>query len=248
MQNGQPWDEFHPDTGEINLELTANFLREQNADIIFLQEVERGHEGGKQITPPPHHTRLRELLQGYDEAFAYPRPNKLEIPFGLGLAIFSKTKLRDFQRVDLPPPDLEFKFGGKTRRPSHRLLIAATTIVEGRSLRLLNTHLQAFFMIGASSADHRAQRDRVEAELRKQTGPTLLAGDMNSAPGEGLIEQFAAAGFQTVQNDVVTWKRKPLVLDHIFHNPHLRVENHTVIPTQSSDHHAVRAEFSFVHC
>lgn len=245
MQNGQPWDEADPDACAVDLEKTVDFLRSQDTDLIFLQEVERGFDGGAQIDPPPHFSHLRAQLNGYDAVFAYPLPNTKEIPFGLGLAIFSKSKLRDFQRIDLPAADISFEFDGATRSPSQRLLISASTVIAGREVRLLNTHLQAFFMIGASSADHRAQRDIVETALRAQTGPAILAGDLNSAPGEGVVEQFDAAGFRTAQNEEITWRRKPFVLDHLFFNAPLQLESHAVIPTLASDHHAVRAEFRF---
>ena len=245
MQNGQIWNESQPDADVVDLDGTADFLRSQDADTIFLQEVERGYDGGAQVEPPPNYTRLRDLLQGYDSVFAYPQPNKTEIPFGLGLAIFSKSKLRDFARLDLPAADIEFEFAGTKRHPSHRLLISASTVLHGRQVRLLNTHLQAFFMIGASSADHPAQRNMIETELRRQTAPTILAGDLNSAPAEGIIEQFADAGFLCVQNQEITWRRKPFVLDHIFYNAPLKPIGYKVIPTLTSDHHAVKAEFSF---
>lgn len=246
MQNGQGWDEGNPDDPTVTLEATAAFLCEQNADIVFLQEVEMGYEGGRQDDPPPHYTRLKERLAGYDSIFGYPLQNPLEIPFGLGLAIFSKTALRNPVRVDLPPAAITFAFGGIDRKPSHRLLLGAETEVEGRVLRLLNTHLQAFFMINASSNDHRVQRDLVEAELRKSVGPTLLGGDFNCAPGETLLEQFAGAGFRASQTSEITWRRKPFVLDHIFYNAGLRLDRTEVIPTAASDHHALRSEFSFL--
>ena len=244
MQNGQGWDESNPDDPEVSLGGTLAFLRGQDADVIFLQEVERGYEGGRQVEPPPHYLWLKERLKGYDAVFGYPQPNLQEIPFGLGLATFSKTPLRDFQRVDLPPPDVTFEFGGTTRTPSQRLLISAETEIAGRTLRLLNTHLQAFFMINSSSNAHRAQRDLVEAELRRFDGPVLLGGDFNSAPQETVIAQFATAGFRPTQAKEITWRRMPFVLDHIFFNNALRLEGSQVIPTPASDHHAVRAEFS----
>lgn len=246
MQNGQPWDEADPDNAAIDLEQTADFLIRQDADVIFLQEVEQGFDGGRQIDPPPHYGFLKRNLKGYDSVFDYPVANRTEIPFGLGLAIFSKTKLREFQKTDLPAAEVEFEFGGVRRKPSHRLLISAGTVIQGRNVRLLNTHLQAFFMLGATSAEHSAQRDLLEAELRCQQGPAILAGDLNSAPGEGIVEQFELAGFRTAQNSEPTWRRKPYVLDHLFYNTPLRVESHAVIPTPASDHHAVRAEFSFI--
>ena len=245
MQNGQVWDDENPDEAEVSLARAIAFLREQDADIIFLQEVERGYEGGKQIEPPPHYERLKKDLAAYDSVFGYPRPNRMEIPFGLGLAIFSKASLRNFSRKDLPPAEIAFEFGGVLRKPSHRLMISVETDIEGRALRLINTHLQAFFMINASSNDHHTQRDRVEVELRRCTGATLLGGDFNCAPGETLIEQFKRAGFHPSQSTEVTWRRMPFVIDHIFYNYGLRLEACAVIPTPASDHHAVRSEFSF---
>ncbi|MEI6493659.1 MAG: endonuclease/exonuclease/phosphatase family protein [Verrucomicrobiota bacterium] len=245
MQNGQPWDEAAPDNTRINLDQTLEFLGQQDADVIFLQEVEQGFDGGNQIEPPPNYSFLRKRLKGYDSVFAYPVANQMELPFGLGLAIFSKTKLRDFQRIDLPAAGVEFEFEGIQRHPSQRLLITVGTVVQGRDIRLLNTHLQAYFMIGSTSTEHPAQRDAIEAELRRQQGPAILAGDLNCAPGEGVVEQFERAGFRTAQNRELTWRRMPYVLDHLFYNAPLRLENQCVIPTLASDHHAVRAEFSF---
>ena len=246
MQNGQPWDEAAPDNIRIDLEQTVEFLGGQGADVIFLQEVEQGFDGGNQLAPPPHYSFLRKHLKGYDSVFSYPVPNPTEIPFGLGLAIFSKSKLRGFQKTDLPACGGEFEFEGAPRKPSQRLLISAGTIIQGREIRLLNTHLQAFFMIGCTSTGHPEQRNAIEAELRMQKGPAILAGDLNCTPGEGVVEQFERAGFRTAQNQELTWRRMPYVLDHLFYNAHLRLESHSVIPTLASDHHAVRADFSLV--
>lgn len=245
MQNGQGWDETNPDDPTVTLEATRAFLSAQNADVVFLQEVEFGYEGGRQVSPPPHYQWLKERLTGYDSVFAYPLANPQEIPFGLGQAIFSKTPLKNFRRVDLPPPDVTFEFGGTKRSPSHRLLMGAETEIADRPLTVWNTHLQAFFMINASSNEHRTQRDLVEAELKKCPGAVLLGGDFNSAPGEDVVDQFSRAGFQAAQNTEVTWRRMPFVLDHLFFNAALRLESCRVIPTLASDHHAVRADFSF---
>lgn len=246
MQNGQVWDDKNPDGSEVNFAKAIEFVREQDADVVFLQEVERGYEGGRQIEPPPHYSCLREALPQYDAVFAYPVPNPLEIPFGLGLAILSKTPLSHFRRVDLPAADISFEFAGLRRNPSQRLLIEAQTEIEGRNLRLLNTHLQAFFMIKSSSNDHLSQRNIVEAELAGSEGPTLLGGDFNSAPEETVVQQYEGVGFRASQTAGVTWRRMPFVLDHIFYNTALRLESCEVIPTLASDHHAVRSEFTFV--
>jgi endonuclease/exonuclease/phosphatase (EEP) superfamily protein YafD len=73
----------------------------------------------------------------------------------------------------------------------------------------------------------------------------LLGGDFNVSKHESLVQQFASAGYRTVQNEEITWRRRPYVLDHIFYSPHLRLTRHAVQPTPASDHHILVAEFEF---
>jgi len=245
IQNGQPWNDENPDLDVVDINAVARFLLEQDADIICLQEVERGYDGGMQIEPPPNYERLRHHLKDYDSVFSYPAKNDTEIPFGLGLAIFSRTKLRDFEKLELPAAPIQFEFAGKMRRASKRLLIGATVDIGGNAVRVMNAHLQAFFMIGASSDQYPEQRNIVEELLRKQTGPAILAGDMNSAPDEGLVEQFKRAGFSPGQCCQATWRRQPFVVDHIFHNGGLKQTACKVVETTVSDHHALTGVFEF---
>jgi endonuclease/exonuclease/phosphatase (EEP) superfamily protein YafD len=48
-----------------------------------------------------------------------------------------------------------------------------------------------------------------------------------------------------VQDKEITWRRRPYVLDHVFHNAALRCLGHQVVPTPASDHHALVADFEF---
>jgi len=246
MQFGQVWSETDPDRAPIHLSQTIEEIRSHEADIILLQEVERAEPGGTQPPVPPNYARLRAEFPGYDSYFSYPRQDPRELPFGIGLAIFSRTPLRDGYRLDLPSPPVEFEFLGEKKTPTDRLLIGATTTIGGRDLRVLNTHLLALFMLRSSSEVHREQRDLVARELRAATGATVLGGDFNVSRHESLVEQFGAIGYQTVQDREVTWRRRPYVLDHLFYNAPLRPVGYAVKPTLASDHHALSAEFEFV--
>lgn len=246
MQFGQGWKEEDPDFCPICLHDTIAFLQAHPADVLFLQEVEQARPGGVQMDPPENYTRLRQAFSDRDSLFAYPPVNPDELPFGIGLAIFTREPLKQFFFETLPPAPLNFEFRGKKVKPSSRQLIGATTSLEGREVRLLNTHLQAFFMIGSSSNTHPTQRNKIEQILRSSSLPTLLGGDFNCGPGENVVEQFAHAGYATVQNTAPTWKRWPYILDHIFYNPSLRSRNSCILSTCCSDHHAVLAEFEFV--
>lgn len=245
MQFGQGWDESDPDNGPVDLEATIAEIRRHDADVILLQEVEQAAANGVQREPPPNYLRLQQAMKGYDSYFAYPRPDVRELPFGIGLAIFSRTPLRDVVRHEIPSPPVEFDFFGETKTPTDRVLIGARTRIEGRDLMVYNTHLLAFFMLKSSSEVHGGQRRQVGELLRQAEYPTLLAGDFNVSRPESLMAQYRQFGFETVQSKAITWRRHPYVLDHIFHNGGLRCLDHAVVPTPVSDHHLLRADFEF---
>lgn len=243
MQFGQGWDATNPDRAPVRLERTIEEIRKHAADVVFLQEVERALPEGVQINPPPHYTQITATLPEYHGCFAYPKADPRELPFGIGLAILSRTPLDGFRRVDLPSPPVAFEFLGRQTTPTDRVLIGCSTAVGGQRVQLLNTHLLAFFMLGTTSIDNPGQRERVAGELKAAAGPTLLAGDFNVRRHESLVAQFAEHGFATVQQREITWRRKPYVLDHIFYNAGLRCVGYRVVPTMASDHHALVADF-----
>jgi endonuclease/exonuclease/phosphatase family metal-dependent hydrolase len=245
MQFGQIWDETYPDRAPIRLDATLAEIRRHQADIVMLQEVERALPGGVQFQPAPNYTRLVAELPGYHSWFSYPKEDPRELPFGIGLAIFSRTPLTATTRLDLPSPPIEFDFFGTRTTPTDRLLIGARTELQGRQLQLFNTHLLAFFMLGSSSTTNPFQRNLVAEQLAASTGPTLLSGDFNVSNHRSLVEQYAGMGYRTVQDTQVTWRRRPFVLDHIFHNAPLRCVAHQVMPTPASDHHVLVADFEF---
>ena len=246
MQFGQSWDDANPDHAPIDLELTISEILSHDADVVLLQEVEQARPDGVQPNPPPNYTRLKAALKTYYSYFSYPKADPRELPFGIGLAIFSKTPLRDTFRCDLPSPPIEFEFQGQEKTPTDRLLIGAKTTLAGHDLHLFNTHLLAHFMLNSSSEDHIEQRLLVVEQLRRASGPVLLGGDFNVSQHHSLIRQFAEAGYHTVQAEENTWRRRPYVLDHIFYNRHLQPVRHAVMPTMSSDHHMLVAEFKFL--
>ena len=245
MQFGQIWDDADPDHAPVDLDVAIGEIRRHDADIVILQEVEQTLPGGAQADPPPNYARLRAALPGYDSYFSYPRADPRELPFGIGLAIFSKTPLRGRMRRELASPPLAFDFGGRAMTPTDRLLIGAVTTLQGRELRIFDAHLLAFFMLNASSEQHLGQREAVLEALRAQSGPTLLAGDFNVSGHQSLLRQFGAAGYQSAQSKEITWRRRPYVLDHIFHSPELHLLRQQVLATPASDHHILIAEFEF---
>lgn len=245
MQFAQGWTAEPPHDGEIDLAATLAEIRRHDADIVLLQEVERAQPQGAQPMPPPHFTRLCADLNVGDSWFAYPKADERELPFGIGLAILSSTPLRDKTRIDLPSPHIAFEFDGQTKTPTDRLLIGAKTTIQGREVQLFNTHLLAYFMLGANSEQYPEQREIVARQLAESRGPTILGGDFNVRNHASILARYSAIGYHTVQDQVATWRRQPYVLDHLFYNPPLRVVRHAVMPTLASDHHVLVADFEF---
>lgn len=144
MQFGKGWDPIEPDNAPVDLNSAIRELQKLDADVLLLQEVEEVDRRRGQIDPPPNYTRLQQAFAGYDSVFAYPAADPQELPFGYGLAIFSKTALDNFFQVELPAPPIEFSFEGRNHAATSRLLIGAQTSFDGQPLQLFNTHLQAF--------------------------------------------------------------------------------------------------------
>lgn len=243
MQFGQGWAEAEPHYGAINLDATISEIRRHNADFVCLQEVERARPHGEQVNPPPNYTRLSAELGYRHGSFAYPKADVRELPFGVGLAILSRTPLHDLTRLDLPSPPIPFAFEGRTTTPTDRLLIGVRSTIHGYEVQLFNTHLLAFFMLGTSSQQHPAQREMVAGKAGESRGPAVLTGDFNVRDHAHLSAQMAAQGYRTVQDHAVTWRRQPFVLDHIFYRGALRLVHHEVVPTMTSDHHVLVADF-----
>ena len=246
MQFGQTWRSTEPDRAPVDLDQAIAEIVSHDPDLIMLQELERATPGCAQPPLPPNYLRLKQALPGYEGYIEFPKTDERELPFGIGLAILSKAPLRDHVRVEIPSPPVEFTFRGNKTTPTDRVLIGATTTMNGRDLRVMTTHLLALFMLGSSSEEQYPEQRRQVVELmRRQEGPALLTGDFNVSRYDALVQQFAAIDCQTVQFAKATWRRRPFVLDHIFYNKHLCCVSHEVKPTPASDHHVLVAEFEF---
>jgi len=246
MQFGQVWDDHDPDQAPIRFEDALAEIIRHDADVIHLQEVEHARPTAGHSQIAPNYERLKSALPGHHSHFAYPKADPRELPFGIGLAIFSKTPLYDLLVEDLPSPPIEFAFFSEKKTPTDRVLIGAKTRIDGRELSLLNTHLLAFFMLKTDSRAHPGQRARIAEHLRAGApAPTILTGDFNVRDHVGLATQYATEGFSTVQTTEITWRRQPYVLDHIFYNAPLRCVHREVVPTLASDHHLLIADFTW---
>jgi endonuclease/exonuclease/phosphatase (EEP) superfamily protein YafD len=248
MQFGQGWDDASPDAVPIDLDGTIAEIRRHRADIVLLQEVEQAHRDGSQPPQPPNYSALRHALTEFPHShFALPPADPRELPFGIGLAIFSRTPLGPLVRRVLPSPAISFEFDGEKKTPTDRLLIGAGTEIGGRRLQVFNTHLLAFFMLNHSSQEYHGQREMVAETMRALEGAALIGGDFNVSRHASLVAEMDAIGYATAQAREVTWRRRPYVLDHLFYrSAALRCVGYQVCPTSASDHCALVGDFEFL--
>ena len=192
MQFGQKWEAERPDEAPIDLEGTVAELRSHAADLIVLQEVERALPEGVQVEPPPNYQRLRSAFPDYHGTFAYPRADPRELPFGIGLAILSRHRIVNVQRVRLPNGE------------EPRIALSVSVELPGYdTITVVNVH---FDWISNDNARY-AQARAVAAHVDTLTYPWLLMGDFNDTPRSRTLRLFT---------DRVRPERKPAGADLTF--------------------------------
>jgi endonuclease/exonuclease/phosphatase family metal-dependent hydrolase len=229
-------------TGLVDLDRVCEGIADLEADIIAIQEVDRGLErtgGIDQVA------RLAELL-GWQSAFApallgdpdtqwstYPPGESAGPAYGVGL--LSRLPLADVGRIALPGG------GGGQRKPSAspqglrwdyepRVALSASITVEGRSVRVTTTHLSYLPWRCVTQLKATARF----AEIGR--GPAALLGDLNLPAWAARLvlsgTRWAPAGGAPTYP---AWKPR-IQTDQLFVTGGLLVRELTIGPPATSDH------------
>jgi endonuclease/exonuclease/phosphatase family metal-dependent hydrolase len=223
-------------SGAPNLERVAELVRATRADIVFLQEVDRGTErSGGEDQPAILHE-----LTGHQVAFG----RTLDYQGGeYGIAVLSRWPITEnaVRPLIIHPPQAR---AGGSYEP-RGALIARTDGPHG-TIRLLDTHLDA-------SGDDRYRLQEVRQvraladSIRAIGGDlVLVAGDFNAEPESDVIRTMldegwrdawavcgGAAGYTYPSAEPV--KR----IDYLFLPPDRDCISAEVIPTATSDHRPI---------
>jgi endonuclease/exonuclease/phosphatase family metal-dependent hydrolase len=218
--------------GQPNLDEVARLVLAHAADVVLLQEVDRGtgRSGGVD--------QLQVLMEATEFEGVFGRT--LDYDGGqYGIAALSPGGFGYEDTVPLrvlPPPT---RAGG-----SHEPRGALVTIVSTRLGRwqAITTHLDA-----SANDDYRQQEaDRLGEiiRVRRVSGlPLMLGGDMNATPDSTVIKKVLGFGLRDAWTECGTGdgftfpaSEPARRIDYLFLSDTLRCTSAQVIDTQASDH------------
>ena len=218
--------------GVDNLDRVADLIETTRADIVLLQEVDRG------TTRSGNVDQIERLATatGYAPAFA---PSLVSYQGGqYGIAALVRELVGYHATLPLAVSPVQTRAGG-SREPRVALLVYGA--VRGASWRFVNTH------VDPADADARAQELRqVAAVARQQQAdgrPMLVGGDLNATPDDAGLAAFRDAGLRDAwvecgAGDGFTFPAdKPVKrIDYLWLAGGVRCASAAVLDTTLSDH------------
>lgn len=164
--------------GVLDLERIAALIREVDADVVTLQEVDSvvARTGGVDQA-----TILGELT-GMTSRFGAFMPYQ---GGQYGMAVLSRWPVESTENIRLPDGE----------EPRTALSLVVTSPVTGRAVRVTGIH---FYM---TTEERLAQAMALGQALEGDTLPSILAGDFNSEPGDPIMSSLAERWYVVPKGD-----------------------------------------------
>ena len=164
---------------KLDLPRIAEVIKRERADLVGLQEVDRGVERTQRIDEIAELARLTKM----DYAFAF----NLKYQGGqYGVAILSR----------FPIHATDHRLYQNTREAERRGFIRAEVMIDGRIVNFATTHLDYQYEDGRVF-----EAEQLLAGLKDVQGPLIVVGDFNDIPTGGayqlLKDQFHDAWIET---------------------------------------------------
>jgi endonuclease/exonuclease/phosphatase family metal-dependent hydrolase len=215
---------------KLDLARIAEVIRRARADIVGLQEVDRGVERTGRVD------EIKELarLTGMDYAFAH----NLDYQGGqYGVAVLSRYPILAIDH---------WRYANRRER-ERRGFIRVEVEVEGRRLNFVTTHLDYQFEDGRLF-----ETEQLLKALADVRGPLVVAGDFNEEPRGGACEMMLKAGFKDAWTQDAAGLTYPADqptkrIDYVYHRG-LGADVHAsaaVTDTLASDHRPLVVSFRF---
>lgn len=221
--------------GVLDLGRVASELRSWDADLVLLQEVDRG----RRRTDEVHQTRRLAARLGYSWVYG---PTRRFRPGSTGNAVLTRWPTVDVRIRSLP------------RSPGYyrRGLVRATVEVGGQEIDVYSTHLDH-----ASPRLRQAQARAVADAVRRSPRPVVLGADLNAEPGmpavrvlerTGLVDGWSVVGDDDGLTVPAAAPRRRI--DYVLADESFAPVRSRVLISLVSDHRAVRTTYDLLpqHC
>ena len=218
--------------GKNNLDAVAALATDVGADVVLLQEVDRGTKRSGKVD------QVRVL--GERTAFATAFGRSLDFDGGqYGIAALSRHGIVAQFTESLPVKPPQERSGG-SYEPRAALVVVARSPIG--NLTALNTHLDASREEGYRLQESAHILTLIERS-RKSRLPIVAGGDFNAEPGSEVHKRLLAAGLRDAwlecgAGDGFTYPAdKPIKrIDYLFLTGSLRCTSARVIDSRISDH------------
>lgn len=215
--------------GVPNLDRVAAVVRDSKADVVLLQEVDKGVRRSQGVDQPAELARLTGFHAAFGKTLDYQGGE-------YGIAILSRWPITWDTLVHLPVQPPQERAGGSYEP---RGALQARIGAPFGEIVALTTHLDP-------SGDDRWRKQEIHTVLELAKWATFVGGDFNSEPSSAIQDSVRAAPLKDAwllcgQGSELTYPadsaRKRI--DYLFLHPRDTCTEARVIPTTASDHRPV---------
>lgn len=191
------WNLHHGvgEDGKLDLARIADLIKEQQPDVVALQEVDNKCRRSGSVDQAAELARLTGMTGVFGKAMDHDGGE-------YGQAILSKHPIGE-TKIHRLPGDGEPRIG-----------FEALVTIGGKPLRMVSVHLDH-----QQDARRLKQAETLAAVLEKGGLPVILAGDFNDVPGSPVMKAFDAGWTAMAKKEpaLTAPARKPKVeIDHVL--------------------------------
>lgn len=221
--------------GKDNLDRVAALVREVDADIVLLQELDRGTRRSGGVDQPAELARRTGRQIAFGSIFDFQGGQ-----YGIGVLSRWPITRDSIVRLIVNPPQPR---AGGAYEP--RIALDARIATPWGPLDVINTHLDASGPDSYRQQEVRTVRALTDA-LRARGATVLLGGDFNSEPGHAVQDSLRAASLRDAwpecgRGDSLTYPAAKGVkrIDYLYMTGSIRCSEARVLKNDASDHSPV---------